>query len=219
MNKPLFIIFNDIHLKPGNESDIIASVRHMVKYALANGITCIILAGDLFHSRTNQKESVLRAFDEILNLIHSAGLTLYLFPGNHDKTDYKSYTSFLDVYRFHPGVIFNSEISEIRIGGKSVTLLPFFDDELLIPMIEQAEGGDILVSHFEMFGSSHLGQVSEKKSLTTKMLKKWKKTYLGHYHNTHEITKDVVHLPSLRQTDFGEDSVKGFSVIYEDLSY
>jgi exonuclease SbcD len=217
--KPIFIIFNDAHLKAGNEEATIHSVRMMVDYAILNNIKTIVFAGDLFHSRSNQKESVLQACDKIFEIIYEAGMLFYVFPGNHDKTSYFNYTSFLDVYRFHPGVRFTDRLLNVNIEGVSVTLLPFFDDSMLVPMIEEAEGSDILISHFEMKGSSHLGKVSEKGNITRRTLKKWKKTYLGHYHNTHEITENIVHLPSLRQQDFGEDSNKGFSVIYKDLSY
>lgn len=219
MNKPLFIIFNDAHLKPGNEEETIQSVRHMVNYAVENKIRTIVFAGDLFHSRSNQKESVLNACDKILTTISEAGITLIMFPGNHDKTSYMSHSSFLDIYRYHPNLIFSDSLKVLDIEGVSVTILPFFDDELLVPMLENAEGSDILISHFEMKGSAHLGQVSEKATITRRTLKKWKKTYLGHFHNTHKITEDIVHLPSLRQQDFGEDNIKGFSVIYQDLSY
>lgn len=217
--KPLFIIFNDAHLGPGNEEATLHSVRQMLTYAIEHKIKTIIFAGDLFHSRSNQKESVLNACDEIFREIYEAGMLFYIFPGNHDKTSYFSHSSFLHSYRFHPGVRYNDSLENIIIEGKKITLLPFFDDSMLVPMLEEAEGGDILVSHFEMKGSSHLGQVSDKSTITRKTLKKWKKTYLGHYHNTHEITPDIVHLPSLRQQSFGEDSNKGFTVIYEDLSY
>ena len=216
---PLFIIFNDIHLKPGNEEETIASIRHLIAYALDNNIKKTIFAGDLFHSRSNQRESVLNACDEIFKLLHEAGLEIYVFPGNHDKTSYFNYSSFLKAYRFHPGVTYTEGILNFEIEGKKITLVPFFDDSILVPMLEEAEGGDILVSHFEMKGSSHLGKTSEKSTITRTTLKKWKKTYLGHYHNTHEITPNIIHLPSLRQQDFGEDDKKGFSVIYDDLSY
>lgn len=219
MKKPISIIFNDAHLKTGNEQDVVNSVIHLLEYAVANGIKNIIFAGDLFDSRSFQRQSVLQAFDEILDRIHKAGCTLYLFPGNHDKTLYKSYDSFLDVYRFHPCVRFNRELKVVEIDGISITLLPFFDDEMLIPMLEEAEGTDVLISHFEMAGSSHLGKVSKKTTINKKLLRKWQKVYLGHYHNHHEITKDIVHLPSLRQNDFGEDANKGFSILYDDLSY
>ena len=217
--QPISIIFNDAHLKTGNEADVIHSVKHMLKYAKENKITNLIFAGDLFDSRSFQRQSVLQAFDEILDLINKAGCTLYIFPGNHDKTVYASYDSFLDVYRHYPGVIFNRELSVIDIEGIKSTLLPFFSDDMLIPMIEEAEGTDVLISHFEMAGSTHLGKVSSKSTINKKLLSKFTKTYLGHYHNHHEITKDIIHLPSLRQSNFGEDDNKGFAILYKDLSY
>ena len=219
MKKPLAIIFNDAHLKTGNEQDVIQSVKHMLKHAKSEKITDIIFAGDLFDSRSFQRQSVLHAFDEILDLINKAGCTLYLFPGNHDKTVYASYDSFLDVYRHYPSVVFNRELSVIELGGFKITLLPFFSDDMLIPMLEEAEGTDVLISHFEMAGSTHLGNTSVKTTINKDLLSKWKKVYLGHYHNHHEITKDIVHLPSLRQTSFGEDDHKGFSILFDDLSY
>lgn len=217
--KPLFAIFNDVHLGVGNEEEVLTSVKHIIANLLEWNIKTLVCAGDIFHSRSNQTESVLAAATEMFNLINRAGITLVIFPGNHDKTSYFSYSSFLDVYKLYPNIIFTDKLMEIEIGKKSVTLLPFFDDSMLVPMIEEAKGGDLLISHFEMAGSSHLGKVSEKKSITKRSLKKWKKTYLGHYHNTHEISRDIVHLPSLRQSSFGEDSLKGFSIIYDDLSY
>ena len=216
---PIAIIFNDAHLKTGNEQDVIHSVRHLLKYAKKNEITSLIFAGDLFDSRSFQRQSVLQAFDEILDLVNKAGCTLYIFPGNHDKTVYASYDSFLDVYRHYPNVVFNRELSVIELDGIKITLLPFFSDDMLIPMLEEAEGTDVLISHFEMAGSTHLGKVSNKSVINKKLLSKWTKTYLGHYHNHHEITEDIVHLPSLRQSNFGEDDKKGFAVLYNDLSY
>lgn len=218
-SKPIAIIFNDAHLKTGNENDVIKSCRHLIKYAVDNKITNVIFAGDLFDSRSFQRQSVLQALDLILNEMNEAGLTLYMFPGNHDKTVYASYDSFLDVYRHYPGVVFNRELSVIDIEGVSITLLPFFSDDMLVPMLEEAQGTDVLISHFEMAGSTNLGKVSEKSSINKKLLSKFTKTYLGHYHNWHEITKDIVHLPSLRQASFGEDDNKGFSILYSDLSY
>lgn len=219
MKKPIAIIFNDAHLKTGNEQEVIQSIKHLLKYASVEGITDLIFAGDLFDSRAFQRQSVLQAFDEILRMIQEAKCTLYIFPGNHDKTIYASFDSFLDVYRHHPSVVFNRELSIIELDGISITLLPFFADDMLIPMLENAQGTDVLISHFEMAGSTHLGRSSEKSIINKELLSKWNKTYLGHYHNHHEITKDIVHLPSLRQSNFGEDDNKGFSVLYNDLSY
>lgn len=219
MKGVLGIIFNDAHLKAGNELEVLESVRHLIEYAVANEINRVFFAGDLFDSRSFQRQSVLKTLELILDEMHEAGLTLWLFPGNHDKTIYASYDSFLDVFRHHPCVKFNREIEVIEVDGISITLLPFFSDDMLIPMLEEAKGGDVLLSHFEMAGSTHLGKTSKKTSISAKLLSKWKKVYLGHYHNHHEITKNIVHLPSLRQESFGEDNNKGFTLLYDDLSY
>ncbi len=219
MKKPLAIIWNDVHLKTGNEKEILTATRYMIEKALELGIKRTIFAGDLFHSRIHQRQEVLETFDKMLYELNAAEIHTDIISGNHDKTEYKSFDSFLDVYRHFPNVTYHREVSDIEIDGVGITLLPFFDDTMLVPMINEHKGNDILISHFEMQGSTHLGNVSEKKNITRKMLKKWDKTYLGHYHNWHEITKDIVHLPSFIQDNFGEDSKKGFSILYDDGSY
>jgi exonuclease SbcD len=217
--KPLFCIFNDMHLGVGNEDAVILSVKHMISKLLELKIDTVVFAGDFFHSRSNQTESVLQAAHETFRLLNEAGIHLIFFPGNHDKTSYFSFRSFLDTFIHHPNTTFTDKPLVLDIKGVNVTLLPFFDDSILVPMIEELEGGDMLISHFDMQGSIHLGKVCEKSTITKHTLKKWRKVYLGHYHNTHEISKDIVHLPSLRQSNFGEDDNKGFSIIYDDLSY
>lgn len=219
MKQPKFIIFNDAHLKKENEEAVLLSVRHMVSYAVEHGIKSIVFAGDLFHFRKAQEESLFQTCNSIFDEISKAGIHLYFFAGNHDRTSYTSFNSFLDIYRFHPNTTFAREITKLEIEGISVTLLPFFDDSMLVPMLEEAEGTDLLISHFELKGSNHLGHISEKETITPKMLRKWTKTYLGHYHNTQEVTPNIIHLPSLRQNDHGENNLKGFSVIFDDLSY
>jgi exonuclease SbcD len=208
-----------MHLGIGNEDAVVLSIKHMISKLLELGIDTAVFAGDFFHSRANQTESVLQAAIEIFRLLNEAGIYMYYFPGNHDKTSYYTHHSFLDSYTYYPNTSFNDRLKVVDIKGVSVTLLPFFADELLVPMIEEAEGSDLLISHFDMQGSTHLGKVCEKTSITKRTLKKWKKVYLGHYHNTHEISKDITHLPSLRQSSFGEDDNKGFTIINEDLSY
>ena len=219
MKDILAIIFNDVHLKTGNEDEVYESTKHMVEYAVENKIKNLIFAGDLFDSRTMQRQKVLQTLDKMLNLFHANGLTLNMFPGNHDKTLYNSFDSFLDIYKHHPCVKFNRGLENMVLDGVSIDLLPFFSDDMLIPMLENAKGANILISHFEMAGSNHLGHISKKSTINKKLLSKWNKVYLGHYHNHHEITKDIVHLPSFRQESFGEDNNKGFSLLYKDGSY
>ena len=219
MKKPIAIIWNDVHLKNGNEESVLDAFNYMLVKAKELGIKRTIFAGDLFDSRTMQRLKVLQTFDKMLENLSKAGMSVDLISGNHDKTIYASYDSFLEQYRYHPGVNYYKGITELEYDGIKFTYAPFFSDDMLIPMLEESKGGDVLISHFEMQGSTHLGNVVEKSVINEKFLSKWKKVYLGHYHNHHEITKDIVHLPSFIQASFGEDDNKGFSVLYDDLSY
>lgn len=219
MKKPITAIFNDVHIKFGNEDEVIRSVKHMVKYLVKNNIKEIICNGDVFDNRSHQRLSCLDTWTHILDLFKKNGIFCHTNVGNHEKTLYSSKKSFLDTYKTHPSIKVYDEISTVKIGGFNMTFSPFFSDEILVPMLEEHEGSDVLIGHWEMEGSSHLGKVSEKTTINKKLLSKWKKVYLGHYHNHQEITKNIVHLPSLRQDGFGEDSNKGFSIIYDDLSY
>ena len=219
MTKPIFAIWNDVHLKTGNEDEVLMAFKFFVKTCKENGITETIFAGDLFHSRTFQRLKVLNTFDEMLTIACKAGIHIHCIPGNHDKTLYSSYDSFLDVFTFYPNLTLWRSDSDIEIGGIKITLIPFFSDDILIEKLKSHEGGDMLISHFEMQGSTHLGNTSEKSTINKKLLSKWKKVYLGHYHNHHEITKDIVHLPSFIQDNFGEDNNKGFTFIFKDMSY
>ena len=217
--KPLCVVFNDVHIKTGNEEDVINSVRFMIGYCVDNGIKDLLCNGDIFDSRSFQRLSNLKCWNTCLDLFQGAGLVCHVNVGNHDKTRYDSEDSFLDPFEHHPAMVLYKSIVSLELFGKKVTMSPYFDDNILVSQLEESDGGDILFGHWEMAGSTNLGRVSEKVTINEKLLKKWKKTYLGHYHNYHEITKDIVHLPSLRQANFGEDDTKGFSVLFDDLSY
>ena len=90
---------------------------------------------------------------------------------------------------------------------------------MLCGQLENHIGGQILIGHWSCDGSTYLGKVDKNKVINKKLLSKWNKIYLGHYHNYHKVNENTTHLPSLLQDNFGEDNVKGFTVIYDDLTY
>ena len=51
------------------------------------------------------------------------------------------------------------------------------------------------------------------------MFKDFDRVFLGHYHNAQQPTRNVFHLPSVAQNNFGEDEEKGYTVLYDDLSF
>lgn len=219
MKEPKFIIFNDVHIKQGNEEDCERSLRHLLKYCTENNILDLVFAGDMFDNRTSQRLSVLKVFTEFLNSCAELNINVYAIPGNHDKTRYDSIDNFLDVFGSYDNFMLFRDISNCEIGGINVTFLPYFTDKMLVERVKEHNGSDMLIGHFAINGSSHLGHVVEDSALNASDFKKWDKVYLGHYHNYHKINKDIFHLPSIRQNNFGEDNDKGFTVIYNNLTH
>lgn len=219
MKKPITVIFNDIHIKNGNEDEIYKAVKFMVGRCNKLGVKEIILNGDVFDSRSFQRLSHLKCFEKILELFKVNGILCHTNVGNHDKTVYSSYESFLDVYKYHPSMKLYKEISDINIQGVNITISPFFPDKMLCEQLEQHEGSELLVGHWSCDGSTYLGKTDENSVINKTLLGKWGHVYLGHYHNYHDVNENTTHLPSLIQDNFGEDNIKGFSIIYDDLSY
>ena len=193
----------------------------MVKKAEELSIKYIFFAGDCFDSRTFQRQSLLKTFDEMLDYVDKSSCEMYAIPGNHDKTLYSSKYSFLNPFKFHPSFHYIDDLNTINFKdiGKTITFLPFFEEEMLLDKIKISEKSDILISHFEMEGSTNLGRTITKSKIKIDSLNKWGKVFLGHYHNYHKISNNIFHLPSFLQNNFGEDLNKGFTIIYEDDSH
>lgn len=70
-----------------------------------------------------------------------------------------------------------------------------------------------------MQGSRNNDGSEVESEIKPSLFKGWGKVFLGHYHDHQELTKNVIHLGSIAQNNFGEDDRKGFWILYEDLSY
>lgn len=218
MKKPIFIMANDIHIAMNNVTILRPILANLVIEAVKNGVD-IVLAGDVFDSRSSQRLSVLDLFDEFLGMCESNAVTCFVIPGNHDKTLYSSHNSFLKVFRYHPSCVLIEDIKDMVVQDVNVTFMPFFDEDMMVKRLNEHSGGQILVSHFELNGSVNNGIVSKGRAISKSMLDKWDLVLLGHYHNYHKVTDKVSHCPSIIQKNFGEDENKGYTLVYNDLTY
>lgn len=229
MKKPIISMSNDWHLNEKNIQSVFNAVREQCEHAVKNGIKYLIFGGDLFTSRVSQRQDVLEAMTHIFDIVSEYSLTAYAIPGNHDKTNYESYSSFLAPFRSHPNVTILSEGHKIGLpDGVQVYFMPFFkygceawdrEFEHITSMACTHKGKNILFGHFAVEGSINNDGSAVAGGLKRSDLKDFDKVFLGHYHNTHVVNKDIVHTPSLLQNNYGEDNNKGFTIIYDDLSY
>jgi exonuclease SbcD len=226
--KKVGVIFNDLHLTIDNVEEINNLVDQVINYCLDNKIKTAFLAGDLLDSRSSLRIDEVQAILNIKEKFSKAKIDICVIPGNHDKTRYDSPNSWLDIWTPQDDIrkgmsMLIREVDHIVLDNLAIFMLPYYREELLVPMIEGIEPieskTNILISHFAMNGSVNNDGSKMETGITSKLLKKFKFVYLGHYHNTHKPCRNTLHLPSICQNNFGEDENKGFTVLFEDGSH
>jgi len=215
--KPIFIFATDWHLRHDNTETIKDLAYQLADLALEKGVQHIVIGGDFFDNRTNQRLITLKAAKEIFGILSQYDLTVHAIAGNHDKSSYSSAASFIDIYNNNIHVY--NDMSAIIIEDVVITFLPFFEEPMLKKKLEKAVATDILVSHFEAEGAIMHPDGVNTRVIPTELLTKFKKVFLGHIHNYQEIEDFIYQLPSIKQNNFGEDDFKGFTIVYNDLSH
>jgi len=231
MNIPeaLIVFSNDWHLKKENIDEITDLVRQQCILAKELNAKYLACLGDIFDSRVAQRQEVLDAFSEILDMIKEYDIELWAIPGNHDKTVYTSYKSFLTAYKYHPNfklIIIAGSLPFVK-EGISLHFLPFFKEEMWVEEYNafagyignMDEAKHILCTHIAVTGSRNNDGTMVTSTLSSKLFKDFYKVFSGHYHDQQKIGENFYHLPSIQQNNFGENSDKGFTVLYSDGSH
>ena len=223
--KPVFTMSTDWHLKEDNIEAIKDLAHQLCKLTLKLGLKETFCLGDILDSRIAQKQVVLKALEAILDIFRDYDVKLHLIPGNHDKSVYSSKDSFLDVFKHHPSAIIYRQYTQINRGRYHIHMMPYFEEKVWIKEFKGitpiSDGGraDVLLTHMAVKGSrNNDGSIVDCK-LTPSYLKLWGRVYLGHYHDRQQIGKNIFHIPSIQQNNFGEDEHKGFTVFYQDGSH
>lgn len=219
MRKPIAINSNDWHIDESNLGEIPGLISQKIKLAKQIGVRILICTGDIFQSRKAQKESVLNCFKAILDDIHANDMILYAIPGNHDKTDYSSYSSFLDPFSTHPALKLITTATQVTFSGIECCFIPFFEEQVWLEEFKKVKQSySILFTHIAVNGSVNNNHTKVESTITPGLFKNVE-VFLGHYHNYQDVTSNIHHLPSLKQNNFGENDFKGFTVIYDDCSF
>jgi exonuclease SbcD len=230
MKKPLLIASTDWHLKRENIPQIINLFKQKCELAVKLGVKQLVCTGDVFDSRIAQRQDVLTAFNDILEMLVVYDLEMVIIPGNHDKTLYTEKQSFLDPFKNHRKLLLVNMAGVMPLGDFRIVMLPFFSEEVWIKNFEELDPDGfhidfndgkkyILFTHIAVTGSRNNDGKLVSSSISVKMFEKFFKVFSGHYHDQQKIGKNFYHIPSIQQNNFGEDEDKGFTVIYDDGSH
>lgn len=221
MKKAKVIISTDWHITENTVDQVINLIQEKINLALKLKIKNAFVLGDVFTSRKAQSLICLEGFSTILRMFSDAGINTYFIPGNHDKTNYNSVSSFLIPFKGHSNFNLVETVQDLQVEGLDITMIPFFSDDLYISLLNERvdKKNKILLTHIAFTGSVNNDGSKVENKLKPSLFNEYKMVLSGHYHDYQFISPNIHHLPSLYQGNFGEDPKKGFTVIYDDLTF
>ncbi len=180
-------------------------------YALENGITSLIHAGDFFDNRKSITNKTVLSALRIAERINDVFGHIFLITGNHD-TIYKDdiEQSLLKMFEKYKNItIVNEPMSCFKIR-----LLPWlFPQEEL----KNKDNHDILIGHFDVSGATmnESGSISQG-GIKQKYFKNWKMVLSGHFHTPGKYS-NIQYLGSPFHTSFNDVAgTRGFYVLDDD---
>ena len=217
--KALAVLITDTHLKESNEELVSNVFEQVIKICKKYKTSRLLHLGDWFTSRKAQSLSVLSTTLKIIDDLEKGGLSVDIIPGNHDKTDLNSDESFLD--------LFDTEYFGVRRNFKTiffandvtVSFAPYYKEEKfkeeLIKLNKTLDKKykNVLLAHTAKCGAVNNDGSKVSNSLDDKLFSKFDKVFIGHYHN-----QSNEYIGSAYQANFGEDELKGCTVLFDDLT-
>ena len=224
--KPIAAFIFDTHLGENNSSVVSSVFDQAFEIVKSLGLNRLQHGGDIFHSRKAQTQANLVFLKSIYNKANEQGIIIDEIIGNHDKTSYDSADSFIDPYEHHPGV----NIIRIADVGKltkdiAIHYLSFFSDEQYIQYLLQLDKNPIwkqakkhvMLTHIGVAGAMMNNGIRIKSRITADLFKRYDTVLIGHYHDPQEFD-NIVYAGASVQHNFGEQTGKGLTVLYYDIS-
>lgn len=224
---PIRILITDTHLSESTIELNKSIFQQAFNVCLENRLNTLIHLGDVFQSRKSQSQLVLTTYREILDEAADKGIIISQVVGNHDKTTYNSADSFLDPFIRHPALRLyrycGAEFIETENGRIGIHYASYFDDEKYIEMLREKNevGGygdkNVLLTHIGCTGTVMNNGARLENSINSKLFEKYDKVLIGHYHDL-QHSHHIEYIGAAMQHSFGETSVKGATILYDDLS-
>lgn len=221
---PCALCVNDLHISKDNISEFQKNWDEVLDVCVNKGIGQIIVGGDLFQSRVGQTLAVLIAVYQALEKAHALNIEVTLAEGNHDKIDQEAIIGYCHIFGKHPNVYMVDDFSMIEFPeGLTIYVMSYFPEsgtftERLNEVIGQFSKGsyNILYCHEGINGG--LSKPSDKE-LPANIFEPFDKVLVGHYHDRKQIPgTNIEYIGASRQHNFGEDAMKGYTIIYLDGS-
>lgn len=226
-NYPCLLLINDLHVGKENIPEFTANWNEALSICESMGISEIAVGGDLFLSRAAQTLDILLAVHDVLLSAAERGIRVTLANGNHDKVCLESEQGYCHIFDQHRNVVVVNDYVSLPVGDGRYALLhliPYFpEDGSFTEKLElvKNKGFDPTKLNFLYLHEGINGALSQpgEKELPANLFEGFDKVFVAHYHNRCSIPKmNIEYIGSSRQHNFGEDEMKGYTVLYNDGS-
>ena len=215
---------NDLHVGPDSLVDFQLNWDEALRICKERGIQQIIIGGDLFESRVGQRLSVLQTVYQALCKAEAQDIEITIAEGNHDKVDQEAIFGYCHVFGKFPNLFVVDDFLEMEFpDGPTMYIMSYFPEngtfsERLHQISEQLNPQvfNILYCHAGINGA--LAKSSDKE-VPARIFSAFNKVVVGHYHDRCIIDgTNIEYIGASRQKNFGEDSAKGYTILYSDGS-
>lgn len=220
---PCAALANDLHVSKDNISDFQKNWDELLRICQDRGINQILIGGDFFQSRVGQPLHVLVAVFQAFEKAETLGIEVTIGEGNHDKVDPEAIIGYAHIFSKHPNVFVVDDYSAVDFGSVVIYLMSYFPEggsfsEKLQLVIDDLSNDAINILYCHEGINGGIAQPSDKE-LPTKIFEPFNKVLVGHYHNRKKITgTNIEYIGSSRQHNYGEDAMKGYTILYSDGS-
>lgn len=215
---------NDIHISKDNIPDFKANWSEALAICERLQIREIALGGDLFQSRVSQTLDVLLAVHDVLLQTTQAGISITLAEGNHDQVDQEALRGYCHLYDQHPAVTVVDDFLTLENPAWDFVLhmMSYFPENgsftnRLNALIRGSLSANKLNYLYIHQGINGALATPAEDELPAHIFEPFDKVFVGHYHNRAKIAgTQIEYIGSTRQFNFGEDTAKGYTVLYTD---
>lgn len=209
------LIFTDLHIADTNIDICKEFLISLLKYLKENSIENIFFLGDLYDYKKGPSEVVLTYSLLFINELlknTNPNQHIYLIPGNHDKyiadglESYLNILIALDKKRLH----ILKDLFILKGQKYNYLFFPYFEGKLFENALENLKEMEINEPTI-LFAHYMYEQIPQE------VRKKFVKIFLGHNHDRSDFPNGI-YIGSCFPQNFSEDSNKGFTILYDDLT-
>lgn len=200
-------LLNDTHCGVRNSSDIFIQYQKrfyeevFFPYLLENNIKQIIHLGDYYdHRKFVNFKALNENRDHFLNKLREYGITMDIFPGNHDvyyknTNELCSLKELLGHYMNEVNIVMEPRVMEY--GGCNIALLPWINNENYADSMKFIQSCDaqVLLGHLELTGFDMMKGVKNTHGMDSDTFKRFEMVLSGHFH-TRSTQGNITYLGS-----------------------